>query len=367
MESNKKVFFSLIECYQLDDETNKKYNEWNKPLLQNKVHYITALTAILYFIYAQIDMYVAPEHLLNTMLIIHLYILVPTLIIISAFGYYKKYFRLMIILLMIAPAIAALGNLMISIDMQNKSLYLTEIYLIIFWIFTVSGLSLKQSLLSASSVVIIAISATYFLFSMQIDMFVMHVFWIVSSFSFGFLTGYLLERYNKVLFLKREELKKLAITDKLTGLYNREKLDTMLLSEIDRCKRFGNTFGFIIVDIDNFKLVNDTYGHQVGDKVLIEVSNIIKKHTRSIDIAFRWGGEEFIIIYLEVDKDKIIKLSEKLRIEVQNYIFELVNQQTISIGATIYQEGDNNISLTKRADTALYESKDRGRNCTNFL
>ena len=123
----------------------------------------------------------------------------------------------------------------------------------------------------------------------------------------------------------------------------------------------------MVLDIDNFKPVNDTYGHQVGDSVLIDVSDQIQKHLRSTDIAVRWGGEEFIVIYLETDKDEVLRLVDKLREDIEKHSFEAIGSVTVSSGVTVYQEDDDITSIISRADKALYKAKENGRNSVEFL
>ncbi len=118
---------------------------------------------------------------------------------------------------------------------------------------------------------------------------------------------------------KNKELETLVITDKLTNLYNRRKLDELLQTEIHRSERFEHTFGIAILDIDHFKKVNDEYGHLIGDKVLIEISNILKKYLRKTDYVGRFGGEEFIIICPESKKEGIVKLMEDFRLHIENH------------------------------------------------
>lgn len=161
---------------------------------------------------------------------------------------------------------------------------------------------------------------------------------------------------------KNKELERLVITDKLTNLYNRRKLDELLQTEIYRSERFEHTFGIAILDIDHFKKVNDTYGHLVGDRVLIEISNILKKYLRKTDFVGRFGGEEFIIICPESEKEGITKLMEDFRLHIENHHFEKVGKKTASFGITLFKKGDTIESLIKRADIALYKAKNNGRN-----
>jgi len=178
-----------------------------------------------------------------------------------------------------------------------------------------------------------------------------------------------IKRINEKLALLNNEieekniiLEQLAVTDKLTGLYNRRKLDEVLVSECRRAKRFSHTFGIIMVDIDYFKKVNDEFGHQMGDTVLQEFSRIIKSNSRETDIVGRWGGEEFVIISAEINLAGILSLANKLQNAVASYPFMLGEQKTASFGVAVYRKNEEANELIKRADNALYRAKEKGRN-----
>ena len=161
---------------------------------------------------------------------------------------------------------------------------------------------------------------------------------------------------------KNKELEKLSITDNLTNIYNRRKLDELLGNEILRSERFGHIFGFAILDIDHFKNVNDTYGHQIGDSVLKKIASILKTNLRRTDFVGRFGGEEFVIICPESNIENTAELMERFRLIIEKYNFGEVKNNTASFGITIFKKGDNLDSIIKRADEALYEAKNSGRN-----
>ncbi len=118
----------------------------------------------------------------------------------------------------------------------------------------------------------------------------------------------------------------------------------------------------MMLDIDHFKDVNDTYGHQIGDSVLIEFANILKKHSRKTDIVGRWGGEEFIIICLDTNIQGATNLAENLRASIEEFEFSIINHKTVSIGVSEVKDTDNIKTLIKRVDDYLYKAKESGRN-----
>jgi len=174
---------------------------------------------------------------------------------------------------------------------------------------------------------------------------------------------------NKDLKIKIDEEKEksiklnhLAITDKLTGLYNRVKLDKVLDIEILKALSSEKDISIIFIDIDKFKHINDTYGHQVGDQILKDFSLKLKNCIRKTDIIGRWGGEEFLIICKGTNLKESLCTAENLRSTIQNMKLETVNSITASFGVATLKDDDCAQSLLRRADAALYRSKENGRN-----
>ncbi|MFZ5944733.1 MAG: GGDEF domain-containing protein [Bacillota bacterium] len=150
--------------------------------------------------------------------------------------------------------------------------------------------------------------------------------------------------------------------DFLTGIYNRSFYYEYLLKEIEKSKRLEYTFSLIILDIDYFKIINDKYGHDVGDLILKELSQVISKNIRKSDIFARIGGEEFALILSQTNQDSSVIFAEKIRKTVANNIFSRVGHLTISLGVTQFRKNDTIDAIYKRADLALYKSKQNGRN-----
>lgn len=165
----------------------------------------------------------------------------------------------------------------------------------------------------------------------------------------------------------RAELKGLATIDTLTKVYNRAKFEEIIALEIERAKRFRHSLSIVMFDIDNFKGVNDTYGHGVGDEVLKEFANIARAHTRKINHIVRWGGDEFIIVPVETPLKGAAILSERLREAIEIFDFEKAGKVTASFGVAQYREEDTKEILLKRLDDALYKAKDGGGNKVEMI
>ncbi|MDN7242114.1 GGDEF domain-containing protein [Planococcus sp. N028] len=157
------------------------------------------------------------------------------------------------------------------------------------------------------------------------------------------------------------QLQGLTVTDPLTGLKNRRYLDDKLLHLIEESSKTGSPLAVLVVDIDHFKHVNDTYGHLTGDVVLQELAWKLQAELTEQDIAARMGGEEFVIVLPNTDKIDAWHKAEQIRETVERGSWKHV-KITISIGVAVYEAGDDSSSLFAKADRALYHSKNSGRN-----
>lgn len=174
--------------------------------------------------------------------------------------------------------------------------------------------------------------------------------------------------------LKRsnEMLRTLSITDPLTHLHNRRHLMEMVDREFQRSSRKGASLSLIILDIDYFKKINDTYGHQEGDRVLTILAGIVTRRLRSYDLAARYGGEEFVLLLPETPIHEALSIAERLRMEVQEHVFDGSLQGlvlTISLGVATYPSSrvESIDSLFRQADEALYRAKQGGRNRVELM
>lgn len=170
------------------------------------------------------------------------------------------------------------------------------------------------------------------------------------------------EGANKELQKTLVELDRLASTDRLTAAWNRRHLEEAVLAEMDRLKRYGQPLSQLVIDIDFFKRINDTYGHAVGDQVLVELATVVRATLRVADSLTRWGGEEFVVLCPNTMLETAAVLAERLRERVANAIFPGVGKLTISIGAAECLTDESWDQWFARADHALYRAKANGRN-----
>jgi polar amino acid transport system substrate-binding protein len=167
---------------------------------------------------------------------------------------------------------------------------------------------------------------------------------------------------NVIVVRHNKKLNKLAGTDWLTQLPNRHKIIRKMEGFINHSNRYSRTVSLIYFDVDNFKVINDSYGHYMGDKVLKMFATLLMKQTRKTDICGRWGGEEFILASLEADIGEAKTLAEKLRKKIEEHDFGVQKKVTCSFGVAQYESDESLEHLIHRADLALYEAKSMGRN-----
>ncbi len=170
--------------------------------------------------------------------------------------------------------------------------------------------------------------------------------------------------FKDVMMHKIKDLEQLALLDPLTRMGNRRSIEMHLSSRIQELSRYGYPFGVVLADIDHFKKFNDTYGHDVGDQVLVMVANTLMSNSRPFDDFGRWGGEEFLGILRNVDAQEMMVVAERLRMLVKKSYLSVgdsVLQVRISLGCALAKKEDSIESIIKRADRQLYVSKQAGR------
>jgi diguanylate cyclase (GGDEF)-like protein/PAS domain S-box-containing protein len=167
-----------------------------------------------------------------------------------------------------------------------------------------------------------------------------------------------------------KKYKELSITDDLTGLFNQRHFYNQLRAEIDRIQRYKHPLALLLLDVDNFKIYNDTYGHLAGDKVLAKLGEVIRNSIRKTDSGYRYGGEEFTVILTETRGQDAGVAAERLRKRFADEVFFPVPLEpvrvTVSVGIANYRDGEEIASFVKRADQNMYEAKAKGKNCVYY-
>jgi diguanylate cyclase (GGDEF)-like protein len=172
-----------------------------------------------------------------------------------------------------------------------------------------------------------------------------------------------LEELNERLKTEKEKLSILALTDALTGLNNRPAFLDVLRRKMDEFSRYQKTFSVMLIDIDHFKKVNDTWGHMIGDEVLKLLASILMREVRASDFVARYGGEEFIILFAELSLSHAFDIAERIRMSVSKEVFSSANVQITISGGLVTYSGESADDLLVKVDQLLYVAKEKGRNC----
>jgi len=174
---------------------------------------------------------------------------------------------------------------------------------------------------------------------------------------------------NRIIDSQKEILARQSKEDFLTGLFNRRHLELLLSQEFARAKRYKLKLSVAMADIDHFKVINDTFSHQVGDEVLRVIASLFRQNIRSFDIIARYGGEEFVLILPETDLEEAVMVCERIRRAVENHDWSSIARGlavTISLGVTDDMSRENYEKLLSFADIRLYEAKNGGRNQVRY-
>jgi diguanylate cyclase (GGDEF)-like protein len=172
-----------------------------------------------------------------------------------------------------------------------------------------------------------------------------------------------LARSKQAVEAREAEILRLSLTDALTGVGNRRMLDEVLAREVQRSRRHGEPLSLTVLDIDHFKRVNDTWGHDIGDHVLRQTGAVLQQAMRLSDIATRMGGEEFVLLLPATDIDEALICTERLRCAMASHDFGLSAAVTASFGVATLAAEEDGAALLARADSGLYQAKRQGRNC----
>ncbi len=325
-----------------------------------------------------------------------LYIALPLMIIIpllfSIIGYYYEKFHIMIVINFIASisafslliylnktgkykiisylAVAVLMLLLLSLYVTMGFLYYSLSWSSVFILISFALLGRKKGLVI--SLIFIVLTSVSGLYHFQVSDTNAFNFVAFSNIFFAnilvFLICYYYERSIEIIQKRlkdnNKKLKSLAITDKLTGLYNRSKIDKKIVSEVKKANEQGGTFSILIADLDDFKQINDEQGHLLGDEVMKQVAQVFNQVCGKDYLAGRWGGDEFLVILPNINRAKAYQIAEKIRKRISQTSFAKEQKLTSSLAVTEYQVGDTPNTIFKRVDNLLYRAKNNGKNTT---
>ena len=334
--------------------------------------FIMGLTFFIYILYILLDFSILSEQERTLAVPFHLTMLLLWIYLIPSI-YYNIFRRFAIFILYLMPIYAVLGTLLFAY--YYNPVYVIEIYVILFWTFVTIGYMFLTSVIIAS---IMLMSSTIILYAyniIELEIYLVHLFLSVVAWMLGLSASYLIELYsrknyeNKIEILQmQEELKELSHRDYLTNLYNRRYFNAFSEKFLNCVEQECDQVNIIMLDIDNFKKINDTYGHSIGDEVIKLLASLLQDSTRENDIVFRLGGEEFAILLPSTGEDKASKIATELRIIIENNDFKIARDKyirlTVSLGISCvnFEKDSDILASLDRADQALYQAKSEGRN-----
>ncbi|PHS31987.1 MAG: hypothetical protein COA92_07360 [Sulfurovum sp.] len=366
-------FYKSIFTLKYDDKKMEVgYLESIFNAKQLQMLFIMGLTFFIYLLYIILDFLILNEQERSLAVPFHITMLILWVYLISSI-YYNFFRKFAMFILYLMPIYAVLGTLVFSY--YYNPVYVVEIYVILFWTFVTIGYMFLTSVIVAS---IMAMSSAVILYAYNIiehEAYILHMFLMVVAWMLGLSASYLIELYSRDNYEKKlailhmqDELKELSHRDYLTNLYNRRYFNEFSKKFLNNVKQESEQMSVIMLDIDFFKNINDTYGHAIGDEIIKLLASLLKDNTRESDIVFRLGGEEFAILLPSTGKEKISNIAEKLRVVIENKEFRITKDKsirlTVSLGvACVNFEKDHNMSESlNRADKVLYQAKAEGRN-----
>lgn len=342
-----------------------------KEVRQKQMLYLLLITAFFYVLYIGVDFLILPST--QVYYAISLHALITFFLIFSALSLLTEKLNHVAKYVVVTSVLtASIGCLMLT----NVGIYyyLIEVYVIIVWVFTLIGFKFLEALILNTLIVASHIALISIYQTLTYEEVVIHFFVVSASFTMGLVGGYIMEFYARSNFENQldiiemqEELKDKANHDYLTNLYNRRYFYEIAQNIIKIAKRENKPLSVIMIDIDNFKFINDTYGHTTGDEVIKLMASILKKQTRDSDISSRYGGEEFVILLPSTDIEGATRTAETLRAVVESENVKINADKyikfTISLGVSSLNDEDKLISeILDRADQSLYYAKKSGKN-----
>jgi len=363
----------------------KEFTAWIYASRNVRMRLAMLLVSILYVILGVLDPHFSTGALGTTAQYFHLFVIVPMLLLTIVIGSLKGSEHIFVPASVVTTATAAACHLFLVQHQGLQSIYVPELYFMILWIFTVAGFRLWTAIILSLGIILAAVLNASIILSTTTSELYGYFFWLFVSFSLAYLGGHMLEYYAKVNFytvirlqreinerkIAQERLKRAAFHDALTGLPNRILLSDRLKEAIMEAKQKKEKVGWLYIDLDHFKQLNDTQGHGAGDKLLAIVGHRLKNCVRETDTVGRLGGDEFTVLLTGIkDAEDAMRIAEKIRADLEAP-YDLGSRplfrSSASIGVALYPDhGADETALSKSADAAMYRSKNKGRNAVTI-
>lgn len=365
MVKREKKQINLFLCEFRNKELEKEYFNYYMSITVKYVRAIIVILGIIFMLFIIPDYYfITAEKNISTIIVIRSAVMLMLILLYYKIKKIKDDYTVLPSLITICEIVFTIAYLIIisqyeSIDFFMKSFDLIIILLAIFLL-----PNKWKNMMFAS--LFITISFFLYAFANRENIYNLHIYagivYTIIIFLFNSIISYRTCYYRRVNYIKDKELQRLSHTDSLTGLYNRAKFNEEFEKLLNIYKRYKTPVSIILLDFDDFKYINDNYGHIAGDKVIVETITLINSIIRKTDIFARWGGEEFVILLSNTNKNKAEEFAERIRMIIENYKFAIPIKSTCSFGVTQLEENDDINSIFNRADKLMYLAKKTGKN-----
>ena len=297
---------------------------------------------------------IAASRILFTLLIIELFIRIKDIKDFRLLSYWITAYEIISVLMFIF--------ILYQYESPNYLIQAFGVMVIIIAVFMVPNRWLNMLVISLLvSISFISMSA-YYLKNIKVSEFLAGVVYLGIVIILCSIIAFRNNYYKRIQYINSKELVRISTTDHLSGAYNRVKFDDELKHWVEYSKENDIPLSLMILDFDNFKKINDTYGHLIGDNVIIETAALIMDSIRETDIFARWGGEEFVLLLPNTNKAHAVDLTERLRKNIESYAFKEAGKATCSFGVAELSCNDDIKSLLQRVDKMLYRAKRAGKN-----
>lgn len=365
MDKEKKSPLSPVYLGEFRDQELEK--EFYNAEMKKNIKYVKFTLLVVGFVYF---LFIIPEYYLITDMNTFIAVLINRSVIFALMMllYFKvkrsrKYYSLIYWFttyeILISLSFLYISNKFTDPDLLIQAFGVMIIILAIFLINNRWRYSILTSLFIAISYfVFVAVSFTAISFA-EFSAAIVHILIVIFLSS---ISSYSINYYKRIQYLDHLELIKMAENDSLTGIYNKAKFNQEYARLADCAKANNAYLSLVIFDVDNLKEINDQYGHLVGDSVLIELTEIVRRNIDISDIYARWGGDEFGILFPEIQLQRAIEIVERLRKAISEHSFKNDLHLTCCFGVADFKTDDNLNTVLKRADERLYRAKNSGRN-----
>ncbi len=347
-------------------------SEYSSAELLKAVHHVKPLVivlGILYFLFIIPDSFIIKNQNTFGLILANRFVfLILTFILYYRLGYFKTFKSY--------SAVVVTYELIVSVfflltfyyyESTNFSIQTFGVIIIILAIFLVYNRLIYMVLVSSILSINFLLMAAHIVSDITLNQLLASTVYLILVIAFNIFSNIRVNYYKRIQYLNETELKRLATTDSLTGTYSRTAFYLKLEEWSNYAHRYPIELAMIMFDIDNFKKVNDTFGHSIGDRVLIQVVNTVQKCIRNYDILTRWGGEEFVILAPNTTLKEAVKLATRIKEAINRAKFETVGKVTCSFGVTLLNNNDSIDSLIARADRSLYYAKESGKNQVVYI